>query len=269
MWLLLTAFVAWFVSQLVKFSIKGLHGQPDFKLFYQSGGMPSAHAATVTALALAALTTEGWASPIFGIATVFAAVVIYDTLGVRRASGEQSIMINAISKMVGNTKPVREVLGHTPREVVVGMIIGVVVGLSFTYTAWVDQVGWLVETPGGVEQWVYLAVFATLTVLSGVARGWLQKLRQVAVVQTLKGAFGWGMALPGLLGLFFSLMQFEGFGAVTWRLWPVLILTGFVIAQAVLTTELYTKAKTRYGIEAAELLKKRNRSKKRRKSKKK
>ncbi len=269
MWLLLTAFVAWFVSQLVKFSIKGFHGQPDFKLFYQSGGMPSAHAATVTALSLAALTTEGWSSPIFGIATVFAAVVIYDTLGVRRASGEQSIMINAISKMVGNTKPVREVLGHTPREVAVGMLIGVFVGLAFTYTAWVDKASWLTEAPDSIERWIYLGIFSVLTILSGVARGWLQRLRQVAVVQTLKGAFGWAMALPGLLGLFFTLMQFEGFGAVTWRLWPLIILASFALAQSVLALELYSKAKSKYKAESAELLNKRSRKKKRRKSRKK
>lgn len=262
MWLLVTAFAAWFISQLVKFAWEALHNQPDFRLFYRSGGMPSAHAATVTALAIAAMTTEGLMSPVFGLSAVFAAIVIYDTLGVRRASGEQSIMINTISKMIGNTEPVREVLGHTPREVLVGMGLGVLIGFGFTYPAWTEDAQWLVASPLAWEQWTYLAVFTGLTALAIAARLWLRRRRQVAIIKTLQGAVGWGVLLPGLLGLFFSFTQFQTFGPVTWRLWPLLVLVGFVVAQTFLAMELYRGARQRYQLEAESLLKKRKQKQK-------
>src|SRR5687768_7897092 len=88
--------VAWFVAQASKFLRAAINGDIDFRSFYTSGGMPSAHSASVLALAVTALVYAGWSSPIFGLSGFFAAVVIYDSFGVRRASGDQAIVINTI-----------------------------------------------------------------------------------------------------------------------------------------------------------------------------
>lgn len=257
MWLLITALATWLVVQLVKFSLRAASGDPDFRVFYQSGGMPSAHAATVTALAVAALAIEGWQSSIFGLSAVFAAIVIYDTLGVRRSSGEQSIMINAISKMIGHTQPVKEVLGHTVKEVSAGIASGAVLGLAFTYPFWSEYASWLVESPLTWERWLYLGIFTLMSVAALLGRLSLRRLRKVAATRTLISVAGWGLALPGLLGLFFVLVQWQTAGAITWRLWPLLILVGFACAHAVLAFESYPFIKQRYREQTHELLKKR------------
>lgn len=262
MWLLLTALAAWIVTQLIKFSAHAMHHAPDFRVLYKSGGMPSAHAATVTALTVGALVIEGWQSSIFGVSAVLAAIVIYDTLGVRRTSGEHSVLIGAISRMIGHTQPVREVLGHTSKEVAVGVALGIGVGLAFTYTFWVEQAAWMVEPPLEWERWLYAGVFMVLT--AGAIGLWLitMRWRKVSVTMTVRGIAGWAMLLPGLLGLFFSLIQFQTFGAGAWRVWPLLIISAFLITHLVLAIETYPGIRQRYTHQVHALLHQRKRQRK-------
>ena len=96
-----------------------------------TGGMPSAHSATVTALCLSILWTEGWRNPIFVLSAVLAVVVIRDALGVRRTAGEEGKTINSIIRLTHvRTPPVHYSLGHTPTEVAVGIAIGALVALG-------------------------------------------------------------------------------------------------------------------------------------------
>jgi len=96
-----------------------------------TGGMPSAHSATVTALCLSILWTEGWRNPIFVLSAVLAVVVIRDALGVRRTAGEEGKTINSIIRLTHvKTPPVHYSLGHTPTEVAVGIAIGALVALG-------------------------------------------------------------------------------------------------------------------------------------------
>ena len=96
-----------------------------------TGGMPSAHSATVTALCLSILWTEGWRNSIFVVAVVLAVVVIRDSLGVRRTAGEEGKTINSIIRLAHvKTPPVHYSLGHTPTEVTVGMVIGALAALA-------------------------------------------------------------------------------------------------------------------------------------------
>ncbi len=96
-----------------------------------TGGMPSAHSATVTALCLSILWTEEWWNSIFVLAVVLAVVVIRDSLGVRRTAGEEGKTINNITRLVHvRTPPVHYSLGHTPTEVAVGMVIGALAALA-------------------------------------------------------------------------------------------------------------------------------------------
>jgi len=93
------------------------------------GGMPSSHSAFVTSLAVAIGLTEGWDSGMFAVSFVFAAVVMYDAAGVRRAAGRQARVLNQLMTIMlkeGHfpATKLRELLGHTPFEVVMGALLG-------------------------------------------------------------------------------------------------------------------------------------------------
>ena len=115
---------AWLAAHLIKYGLATRHGNWHFRSFYSSGGMPSAHSASVTALAVIALIEYGWESPFFGLAIVLATIVVYDSFGVRRAVGEQAAAIRALLK---SGMSLRQVAGHQPLEVVAGIGLGIVV----------------------------------------------------------------------------------------------------------------------------------------------
>ena len=108
----------------------------NFKRILGAGGMPSSHSAVVTSLATMVGKSEGLNSPMFGIATIFAFIVMYDATGVRRAAGKQAKILNKIVNTPGLTKEqvsekLVETLGHTPVQVFVGAAIGIISGLMF------------------------------------------------------------------------------------------------------------------------------------------
>ena len=98
--------------------------------------MPSSHSAVVVALCTMVGKEYGINSAIFGIAVIFAFVVMYDAAGVRRAAGKQAKLLNKIIETPGLTsvevsEKLVEVLGHTPKQVLVGALIGLIAGLIF------------------------------------------------------------------------------------------------------------------------------------------
>ncbi len=106
----------------------------NFKRIMGAGGMPSSHTAVVTSLATLIGKYEGVGSSEFAIAVIFAMVVMYDAAGVRRAAGKQAHLLNKIIETPGLTnvevqERLVEVLGHTPLQVIVGALIGIIVGL--------------------------------------------------------------------------------------------------------------------------------------------
>ena len=108
----------------------------NFKRILGAGGMPSSHSAVVVSLTTMIGKDVGVTSPIFAVAAIFSAVVMYDAAGVRRAAGKQAELLNKIVDTPGLTgvqvsEKLVEVLGHTPTQVIVGAIIGVIVGLIF------------------------------------------------------------------------------------------------------------------------------------------
>ena len=128
-------FIIWLLIQTYKL-ISDLitTRQFNFKRILGAGGMPSSHSAVVTSLATMVGKSEGLNSPMFGIATIFAFVVMYDACGVRRAAGKQAALLNKIVETPGLSgvqvsERLVEVLGHTPTQVIVGAFIGVIVGL--------------------------------------------------------------------------------------------------------------------------------------------
>jgi hypothetical protein len=103
---------------------------------YETGGMPSAHAAGVTALAVSIGLRAGWGSSLFAIAAVFGYVVIYDALNVRRATGQHAERINEIMGRIQHpldrddqSQSLKTLLGHTYPQVLVGSLLGAATGL--------------------------------------------------------------------------------------------------------------------------------------------
>lgn len=129
--------LTWFFIQLFKFLWDLIATKKvNFKRILGAGGMPSSHTAVVVALATLIGKDFGVDTPLFAIALIFSFVVMYDAAGVRRAAGKQARLLNKIVETPGLTgiqvsEKLVEVLGHTPMQVVVGAIIGVIVGLIF------------------------------------------------------------------------------------------------------------------------------------------
>ena len=106
----------------------------NFKRIMGAGGMPSSHSAIVTSLATLVGKYQGVDTPIFAVSLILAAVVMYDACGIRRAAGKQAALLNKIIATPGLTglqvsEKLVEVLGHTPFQVLVGALIGVIAGL--------------------------------------------------------------------------------------------------------------------------------------------
>jgi hypothetical protein len=130
--------LAWLVAQCLKALLIFLKKREKNKWFLiELGGMPSAHATYVSSFSTLLGLELGWDSPIFLTALCFSIVVIADAAGFRRATGKQARTLNEIIEKIQkiqslrDVKPetVRELLGHTPLEVFVGVILGVGVSL--------------------------------------------------------------------------------------------------------------------------------------------
>ena len=124
---------AWFSVQVFKVLVEiAKSKQLNFRRFVETGGMPSSHSAVVTSLMMAIGLSEGFTSPMFAISFVFSFIVMYDAAGVRRAAGKQASILNQLinSKQVkvDTNEKLKELLGHTPIQVFVGAIYGLVVG---------------------------------------------------------------------------------------------------------------------------------------------
>ncbi|XP_008801866.1 uncharacterized membrane protein YuiD-like [Phoenix dactylifera] len=133
---LISALLAFAIAQSTKFFVTWYKEKRwDAKQLIGSGGMPSSHSATVTALAVAIGIKDGFGSSTFAVAAIFAIVVMYDAFGVRLHAGRQAEVLNQIvielpaEHPLSDTRPLRELLGHTPAQVVAGAILGFVIAI--------------------------------------------------------------------------------------------------------------------------------------------
>ncbi|MQW23792.1 MULTISPECIES: divergent PAP2 family protein [unclassified Lactococcus] len=130
-----TAIVAWALAQAIKILIDCFKTHRiNWQLLTATGGMPSSHTSIVVSLAVAIGLRYHFYSPYFAIATVLAFIVMYDAQGIRRQAGQQAHVINVMLENIENTgvkldKNLKELLGHTPVQVIGGFILGVVVAL--------------------------------------------------------------------------------------------------------------------------------------------
>jgi uncharacterized protein len=135
---LIAAIVAWLIAQVLK-TLLELLSQKKLHLgrLVSSGGMPSSHSALVSGLATATGHEMGLGSAAFAIAFVLAVIVMYDAAGVRRAVSIQARILNQMIDEAFQGSPIaqerlRELIGHTPIQVIAGGILGICVGLLVT-----------------------------------------------------------------------------------------------------------------------------------------
>ncbi|HIK32275.1 MAG TPA: divergent PAP2 family protein [Oscillatoriales cyanobacterium M59_W2019_021] len=138
---LVIALLACGIAQASKLVIHfAQHQKINFRVLVETGGMPSSHSALVAALATGVGQLRGWDSIEFAIASVFAAIVMYDAAGVRQAAGKQARILNQIIDELFqegqefNEDRLKELLGHTPFQVLVGLGLGI--ATSFLILPW-------------------------------------------------------------------------------------------------------------------------------------
>ena len=126
--ILLVSLLACFTAQGLKALIELIRdGKVSLRYLVSSGGMPSAHSALVGALATGVGLQMGWSSAEFAIAALFAVIVMYDAAGVRQAAGKQARILNQIIDEMFqegkefNEERLKELIGHTPFQVLVGL----------------------------------------------------------------------------------------------------------------------------------------------------
>ena len=135
---LVVALLACLTAQGLKVVIELIRDREvNFRYLVTTGGMPSAHSALVGALATAIGQSMGWSSPDFAIACLFAIIVMYDAAGVRQAAGKQAKLLNQITEELFqeghnfNEEKLKELLGHTPFQVLVGLMLGIVISMFY------------------------------------------------------------------------------------------------------------------------------------------
>ncbi len=139
--ILVITLTVWALAQCIKVFLGVIRERKfNFRWFIGTGGMPSSHAAGVTALATAVGLERGFDSVIFALSAVFAMVTMFDAQGVRRATGQQAEILNRILDDIYwkgkiETNRLAELIGHTPIQVVIGSIIGCFMSIIF-YDMW-------------------------------------------------------------------------------------------------------------------------------------
>lgn len=134
---------AWAITQALKTVIALAQGKGfDLSYFFGSGGMPSTHSAMVSALATAVAMTDGFGSTFFAISAILAMIVMYDAAGVRQSVGQQSVVLNRIIRELRERQPLikleadlRELMGHTPFQVITGCVLGIAVAWLWLFIA--------------------------------------------------------------------------------------------------------------------------------------
>jgi acid phosphatase family membrane protein YuiD len=142
--LFLSALTSFLFAQFIKFAIiitkrvKKSRGELLEAFLWRTGGMPSSHAATVTALTVTAGIREGINSNLFIVSLFLSLIVLRDAVGVRHSSGIQAKTLNTLGRVLSERfqieyHPVKEILGHKPLEVVVGCFIGLFIAAAYAY----------------------------------------------------------------------------------------------------------------------------------------
>ena len=131
---LLTSLSSWFVAQVLKTIIHAIETKKlDFERLVGDGGMPSGHSATVTSLSAFCGLSFGFGSFQFAVTAILAIIVCHDAMGVRLETGKQAEVINELTKTIEllsskewTQEKLKEFVGHTPIQVLAGILLGIV-----------------------------------------------------------------------------------------------------------------------------------------------
>lgn len=141
---LITATSSWFIAQVLKVIINAVVNKKlDWERMVGDGGMPSGHSATVSSLATVTGLSCGWGSVEFAICAILAIIVCHDAMGVRQETGKQAVIINDINEIIRSFSALaeeklaevklKEFVGHTPIQVLAGILIGILNALTMHY----------------------------------------------------------------------------------------------------------------------------------------
>ena len=138
---MISAILGWFFAQLIKVVIAIFEKDPRplFQVMFANGGMPSSHASAVMALCTACGISAGLGSAVFAVSFILAAVVMIDASGVRLETGKQAQILNKITKELFSGNPdeinlgLKELVGHTPFQVFMGALLGIVVAVAMAF----------------------------------------------------------------------------------------------------------------------------------------
>ena len=130
--ILICAAIAWATAQILKTIIHAIVNKSlDPRRLFGDGGMPSAHSATVTSVAVSCGFVCGFDSPIFAVALIFAFIVMHDAMGVRLETGKQAKVLNDLMEIFYTEgtpeQKLKEFVGHTPLQVISGFVLGLIV----------------------------------------------------------------------------------------------------------------------------------------------
>lgn len=133
------AIIGWLLGQSLKFPLEYLHNKRwDWTIMFSSGGNPSSHSSLVTAVALTIGFVDGFDTSLFALAASIGLIVIYDAAGVRRQAGIHAerineIMSNFLESRHFQENDLKEMLGHTPFQVVSGVLLGTLISLVVVF----------------------------------------------------------------------------------------------------------------------------------------
>jgi acid phosphatase family membrane protein YuiD len=142
--IVLSALTSWFLAQAVKTAIMLLktnrkNGREVLvTIVWRTGGMPSSHAALVSAMTASVAIREGLQSNLFAVVFFTSLIIMRDAMGVRRSSGIQGKSLNSLGRNLEERlgleyHPIKEVQGHTPLEVVIGALLGIFIAAAYAY----------------------------------------------------------------------------------------------------------------------------------------
>lgn len=134
--MIIAGFCGWVIAQIIKTFVHACVTKKfDIKRFFGDGGMPSAHSSTVTAVTITAALWQGIDSPIFGLSIIFAFITMRDAMGVRLETGKQAKVLNEIMQHMADPKitndiKLKEFVGHTPTQVLLGGLLGCCIAIA-------------------------------------------------------------------------------------------------------------------------------------------
>lgn len=133
---LIAGLIGWLLAQIIKLPLHYLHSHKwNWALMLTTGGMPSSHSALMTGTVFAVGLYNGFDNPVFALGVAITMIVTYDAAGVRRQAGIHAQRINVLFDELLHGHPIsdkdlREVLGHTPLEVMGGILLGLIVATA-------------------------------------------------------------------------------------------------------------------------------------------